>query len=524
MSDLDVKSVDVSEVSDAESNVSQKQPTISMEILNKTIHNFINNGEVIPVTLLEKLTPDQLKHVEETVDPFNYNLDNVEKKEDQFVSYSFVDINKRFQERLITTAMIGFLHRMCDSYMIPKNMRIITAEEYVLDPSSVEKYLSTIKHEDNPDIIKDINQYRDTMNKRLIVKEFLNNVFSYNPDKHVSSSYKLNIYDNDREMLNTPAAELSIIEEKKRNPAFREAVFLAKRKQLINNDLQKIRSQIENESSSESQSTTFSIAKDKEFKYNNRKILFSDPEMKLLQMNKGDNEVTVSSTDRKNILTKLYGAPDIPEYETIPPTDIFYRINNYLTKNYDDLIEITENLYAEKHDISNVINIISVHDTEADLFESLEKNKTKFITKVHTGKIGKWNVFGDYKSVVKQIKYSSTDTKVLNEMYKEIEESSKMGQRIVDNRIKINRKNNVLKYGEQDESFKKYQEENNLLERDYNMQRANKTEEKKSHDTPNTFDESEHNELLNLMNVNVLRFTDGVLETDTIFTNMHNSA
>jgi len=92
-------------------------------------------------------------------------------------------------------------------YEVPEEVRPLSIEEYLLKGDKVCK---------PPDFVTDnvlkekYREMHETMKERVIIYKFLKNVFQYNPDKHVRSSWYPVKDDENRNLIGTKAGRLAV--------------------------------------------------------------------------------------------------------------------------------------------------------------------------------------------------------------------------------------------------------------------------------------------------------------------------
>jgi len=136
---------------------------------------------------------------------------------DQQLLFMFTPMYRDFLSKLLMTANIGYLNRTCDEWEVPANVPVVAAEDYIDNPSLLadpEPVNDTTPVDS--EMLKNYRKAREQMKKKIIVKEFLEHVFQYNPDKHVRSAYKPNPNDPERRPVITPASKMAVYMEKKR--------------------------------------------------------------------------------------------------------------------------------------------------------------------------------------------------------------------------------------------------------------------------------------------------------------------
>ena len=166
---------------------------------------------------LSKLSDDEVLELRKKLNPYGRTIEG----SDKILTFSYTDLQSEYLTKLITTTMIGFLNRMCDEWRVPSDVPVITVHDYLKNPSKLDEYEKTLQ---KPELMADaIAENKKNMIKRVAIKEFLEDMFQYNPDLHVRSAYKPNYKDPERNVLDTPAAQLAIQQLKKSDTDFLNA-------------------------------------------------------------------------------------------------------------------------------------------------------------------------------------------------------------------------------------------------------------------------------------------------------------
>lgn len=347
---------------------------------------------------LAKITDDEILEMRKKLNPYGRTIEGSNK----VLTYSYTDLRYNYLKKIITTSIIGFLNRMCDEWKVPDGIPVIPVYDYVKNPEKLDEFEKTLS---KPDVMRDdIDLNKKYMEKRVIVKEFLEDMFQYNPDYHVRSAYKPNMNDPERNLIDTPAGHLAIHELKKKNPEFAEKWLLYNRELELKN---------------------------------------KNTESKL--------EKEVVSEVRKYCT------------EMIPAADLFHRIGHYYDSNYEELKEIVNDLYCDKPDLEAALNPYAWHDTEEQADEFINKHKDEVITTIFKAHSGKWNIFAPYKKIRESMRFFNKKTQVLEEIAKQIESDSRLGADLMKKRVMVKKKKNIEKYGPDDPAFLKWKKNNNTL-------------------------------------------------------------
>lgn len=158
--------------------------------------------------MLNNLSDEQVMELLKKNNPYSTTIPHPGgKNEERSVSFSFTNMRLDYMKELITTAMIGYLFQRVMIYGVPEQVRPISIDEYlkkgdaacvpppfITDEKLREKYV----------------QMHETMKERVIIYKFLKDVFQYNPDRHVRSSWYPVKDDQTRELIGTEAGKLAV--------------------------------------------------------------------------------------------------------------------------------------------------------------------------------------------------------------------------------------------------------------------------------------------------------------------------
>lgn len=346
---------------------------------------------------LSKMSDKEILELRKQLNPYGRTIEG----SDKILTFSYTDLRHEYIKKMVTTCMIGFLNRMCDEWKVPDGIPVIPVYEYTQNPEKIDEFEKTLS---NPEFMrKDLDFNKEYMAKRVIVKEFLEDMFQYNPDFHVRSAYKPNVNDPERTIIETPAGHLAIYQLKKSDPAFAEEWLQYTREKKLQNDGNK------------------------------------NPPKK------------ITSVVRKYCT------------EMIPPTDIYHRLQYYYDSNYEELKEIVNDLYCDKPDLETALNPYAWHNTEDEADEFINKHKDEVISTIFKAHSGKWNVFAPYKKIRDSMRFFNKKTQVLEEIAKQIERDAKLGADLMKKRIKVKKQKNVEKDGPDDPAFLRWKKNNDTL-------------------------------------------------------------
>jgi hypothetical protein len=432
---------------------------------------------------IDDLPEERLLELRKQLNPYGRTIEG----SDNYLNFSFTNLTEKYMQRLMMTGMIGFLNQKCDGWRVPLGHRHFPVYDYVKDNTIMDKFYESWNVND-PKILEEIAFNKKMMEKRIIIKEFLEELFQYNPDVHVRSVYKPQPKDTVRGIIDTPAANLAIHEFKKSNIEFREQMIEYDRIQKLiamrqnecqaerQNECQAERqnecqAERQNECQAERQQT---CGIERNHKRQTRGD-DSDPD----QINVCDNTCNDKIAE---LIAKKIVLPDIhyanANYnnmtredrnllrtvcEMIPPEDIYYDFRLYFEENYDKLREAVLYLYCEKPEFDVAINPYSWHETEEEAEDFQKKHAGEVITDIFTAASGKWNLIAPFKKVREAVKYFNENTTILEEITKQIENDAKLGKELMERKVKQRKKQNIKESGPDAEFFSQWKKQNSTL-------------------------------------------------------------
>jgi hypothetical protein len=356
---------------------------------------------------LSQLSDEKVLEMRKKLNPYGRIIEG----SDKYLTFSYTDLREKYQQKLITTAMVGFLNRMNAEWEVPDGIPVVHPYDYVKNKS----LLADPATFSDPTCRKDSEKNIKLMERRIIVQEFLENLFQFDPDEHVRSAYRPQPKDTERKSVKTPAAKLAMQHLMKTDSSFKE-------------NMDKVKAL------DELKEKTGSVARDEKLPVDNDAKVLDDP-----------NGVERFTT------------------EMIPPVDTFGRFNRYFEVNYDKLREVTNDLYCEKPDLDRAICPHAWHDTRDEADTYINKHKDEMIAEVTVAHSGKWNFFAPWEKVRSSARYFNSQTIVLEEMLKQIEQDSKLGQDLMKKRVAKKKKKNIEESGPDDPGFAKWKAQNTTL-------------------------------------------------------------
>lgn len=438
-----------------------------------------------------ELPDDKVIEFRKKLNPYGRTIEG----SDRLLNFSFTNLREKYLIKFITTGMVGFLNRLNDEWLVPRGVPVIPVYEYLENPSSIE-IPEAIRNNPSEKIVRDYTINAEMMKKRVIVKEFLETVFQYNPDEHVRSGYRPNLKDTSRGIPDTPAANVAINNIKGTDKDFRVA-YESKKSQgalpvskpvdhlkvtkkarvIIGRDGKKrvIKTHTVVASNTTAQASTAqeSTAQEQTTVQVTSVTADKDPVVLMPTMlTRPQDDLSTEPVEKKDNLTlenmrTSDTLVDTTLHDTvtsiIPPHDYFGNFGLYMRNNYEELQKAVHDLYCETPDWEMAINPYSWHDSEEDAEKFKKKHCDEVITEIFTAHSGKWNFFSPFKQVRESTNYYTDQTIVLEEMMKQLERDEKLGMELMRNNVRKAKAENVLEEGPDDPAFVKWSKQNSEL-------------------------------------------------------------
>jgi hypothetical protein len=385
--------------------------------------------------LLKELDEDSIAEMDmdtiiaarKKLNPYGRTIEGSNK----YLTFSYTNLSQKYMQKFLTTALIGYLNRALDEWEVPDGIPVVTVYDYARNPKIMDELTAGWKIDDK--LRAKLDENAKMMRKRVIVKEFLEHLFQYNPDEHIRSAYRPNPKDVTRPILTTPAANLAVNELKKVDVKFLEDMRNYDRVQNIlfmNGDV------------------VPSDAPDEFKELVAKKLVLPDTHYSVMDFAKW-------SAEDRNLLRTVC--------EMIPPASIYHNFNNYLETNYDKLNEATQYLYCDKPDFDIAVNPYEWHETREAAEDFQKKHANEVIADIIIADSGKWNIVAKHGIVQEKTKFYNEHTAILEEMVAQQERDAKLGADLVKHRVVKKKKQNIKEEGPDAELFSKWKSENATL-------------------------------------------------------------
>jgi hypothetical protein len=119
-------------------------------------------------------------------------------------------------------------------------------------------------------------------------------------------------------------------------------------------------------------------------------------------------------------------------------------------------MDITNRIYSEKPDISFMLNVLNVHETEEQANRYKKRYGDKVIMDILTLESGKWNIIGPYAENKERIEMYGKNAHILEEILKQRETDSKLGIDLMKKKVITKKRENIKTQGTDDSGLEEY--------------------------------------------------------------------
>jgi hypothetical protein len=370
----------------------------------------------------EKIPTEDVLKLRRKMNPYGLTVEG----SGEILTFSITNFEKKYLEKLITTAMIGFLFRKCDEWHVPLNIKPIHVQDYLENKELIE-IPGDMK--ETEELKRQYEENKQWMEKRLIVYQFLEEQFKFNPDEHVRSAYIPNFKDKERKVIETPTGQLAMRH------------FARHDKEFSRSYTEYLEAKLERENREKTAQT----------KKDGKKKIDKKPKMKMDRGKEESKLIEVLEKERKlyDLLVSM-----------IPSYNIFFELERYREKNLEILKDAVRDLYCEKPDYEFLINPYKMHKNEDEADAFIDKYKDEVIATVYKATTGKWNPMPKYDPTGENVRFFTDKTYILEEMLKEIKRGEQFAEDVRRKTIKKRKKKNIEEAGPDDPAFIQWKKNN----------------------------------------------------------------
>jgi hypothetical protein len=380
---------------------------ISLDEFKNSISDIIKELETNPEKINE-MTTEQVIEIEKHLSPYGATIYGPEK----YTCISFTNLKEKYMQKLLTTALIGFLYQMSSEYTIEDEelTTVLNKDDFMDEVENPDKnnkeHISNLEYQYYEELKKEYLENRETKEENFID-------ISLTEEEETDLRIKVN---------------KKIEAEFSNKKVFNNEKYIKKKEELVN------------EQSAE-EKVIINRYLNKLFKY--------DPNTHTTSVFNKDNEDPERQVDPNNEFTQV-----------IPPNDTYGRFNYYYDVNYEKLRQAVMYLYNDKPDTEVAINIYDTFDTIEECNDYIEKNQDNVICNLLNLTNYKWNLLGSFKQNRERISFYNSNTKILENIMKQQEDDAKMGKVLLDARVRKKKVKNIKEYGKDHPSFLKYKQAN----------------------------------------------------------------
>lgn len=143
-------------------------------------------------------------------------------------------------------------------------------------------------------------------------------------------------------------------------------------------------------------------------------------------------------------------------FGTIPPHDMFAKLNRYTEEHYEELQDATHNVYGVRPDIDFCLIVYDSHDTKEEARKFKDRHMESVISSITQIRKNRWAILGPYRENREKVDFLNRHTEVLKEMLDQRERDSHVATDIMKKRIKTKKAENVAEVGPDDKAFRRY--------------------------------------------------------------------
>lgn len=402
--------------------------------MDDNLRNLLKSAVEDP-SVLDKLSDKEVKEALASINPYA-GVHAIKKTGNDFAVISHVNTQQKYMEKFLITALIGYLYR-CAYEAIP-HANVAEIEQ---------RYRTHMQNANAADIAgfekkKKAELDLVTSTYQRIITAFLDNLFRFNPDKHLRTAHN-NDWDKDPE---------------RENPA-----ELLQKKVSHIAEVCKIESVL-NDRAKETNVASY-VKQQILTTYNNAISIINECNKLLLKLPESDEKYVVASTRNAVLKTKddlakiaipLSNGVTIEALSHAPPDDTFYNFNRFLEAHYSQIQDITRVCYAEKPDFENALVYHGSFPTEETAKGFLAQHSDEF--RLPTSCITKGHVVltGPFKKNIDRVEFYGKNNEVIRQFSQKLEQDHKLGKDLMEKKVKREKMKNIKEAGEDDPGLKQY--------------------------------------------------------------------
>jgi hypothetical protein len=125
--------------------------------------------------LVNSLSENQLLELRRKINPYGL----IDEGANKYVNLCYTNVRDIHMKRLLMTTMIGYLNKACDEWLVPDTLPVVSVTDYLNNPDVLNEPLkiSGISPEIKKEFEEIVEENKKNMEKRVIIKEFLEDLF-----------------------------------------------------------------------------------------------------------------------------------------------------------------------------------------------------------------------------------------------------------------------------------------------------------------------------------------------------------
>ena len=454
-------------------------------------------------TDLENLTKDRLLKADDNdvqqlrdllfdarkkLNPYSVKIDDCDSGS---LLFSFINMQRDYMSKFMATSFLAFMRRAANEWGVPDapvSVPVIDVLDYLRDPTLADP----IKPSDDTKISQETadayDENKRMMEKRIVVVEFLEYMFGFDPDRHARPGYKPNFKDPERRPIMTPSAEYSVLINKKQVEKNKKSSSTEK------DEAQKLYDKYMEEKKAVEQGKvvekpcvrkvirTIKGREGKPLKVE-RTIKCTQAEYDYFRLKKDNPEAPDNLLLERERKVIPMGTPEWSDYfdkkntardqalndvvrDLIPPADMFYRFNVYVDKHYEQLQDAVRDLYHEKPDFdASILPYRLVTPTTnskgetVSIDDQIKSFRRKHARDIHFGindvNFGNWSIIAPYAKNRDRVEYYGQNMAIFEEMFKMKASEQALARDMMTKSVARKRRTVQKVHGKNDPSFEK---------------------------------------------------------------------
>jgi hypothetical protein len=389
---------------------------------------------------------------------------------------SVLNMKDRYMRDFLTTAFVGFLYRRLAEYtpdyiahMEDDYKRRINA---ITEGPTIQQDRDALREE----CLQIVNKHKNA--HRTIVRDFLDSVLKFNPDKHVR-----------RAPTELPISALDIIhgnimvEPKVAAAAAAPSMaatldigkieenIIAETTQILRDEIEKFKQPNPTVSTiAEIEAATITAAEivyqttrkigcdlSQSVSVLTREIATTTDKQRINEL-QDERQFLISHNERIQDAAKLVGSyatsrtmMDIDNIMQIaPPADVFYHFGRYIDSHYESLHIMTQLLYDVTPDVDNSIIYYDSFDTPEKAREYIRVHEAEFTLDPKVIENGEVTIIAPFRENREKVDFYNRHTEALKIMMDQLKKDQELGKVLIEKRIKDVKRKNIHEEGPDD--------------------------------------------------------------------------